>query len=304
MAGILAETLAGVDVGEGVAAGSLTLFPLRWKAAAEPSDVAVLEEGIASGEVVVQEVGESGSVPDVFVENRLPKPLFILEGEEIVGAKQNRVFNISILVPAAANLKLPVSCVEQGRWFHKSHRFHTGARASARVQRDLKRSVSFSARQRPDRYVSDQLRVWNNVAEGLAATDSVSASGAMSAAYEKRAADFEEIEKNVKLPGDCAGVVVAEGERVISVELLADPSLWKRHEKRVLRSFLLEAMKADAKKRAERKEAEAFLASVGAMECSKSPSPGSGTQHRGDTEELAASALEADGTVYHLSAIA
>lgn len=48
--------------------------------------------------------------------NRGLDPAFLLDGEELVGAKQNRILNLSILVPGQTSLEIPVSCVEQSRW--------------------------------------------------------------------------------------------------------------------------------------------------------------------------------------------
>jgi transposase len=46
--------------------------------------------------VTVQEVSEGGSVPDLLVENSGDTRVLFLEGEELVGAKQNRILNTSV----------------------------------------------------------------------------------------------------------------------------------------------------------------------------------------------------------------
>jgi len=55
-----------------------------------------------------------GSVPDLLVDNRGDVRVLFLEGEELIGAKQNRILNTSVLVPAHSKIKIPVSCVEPG----------------------------------------------------------------------------------------------------------------------------------------------------------------------------------------------
>jgi hypothetical protein len=74
----------------------------------------------AQGTAVVEESTEDGSVPNLRVINRGDGPLLIPEGEILVGGKQNRVVNVTVLVAAGATFTLPVNCVEQGRWGYAS----------------------------------------------------------------------------------------------------------------------------------------------------------------------------------------
>ena len=55
----------------------------------------VLEEAIAQGVARVTELGEGGSVPELRVENLGEQPVLLLDGEELVGAKQDRVLNLT-----------------------------------------------------------------------------------------------------------------------------------------------------------------------------------------------------------------
>ena len=45
----------------------------------------------------IREVSEGGSVPELHVVNRAGKMVLILDGEELVGANQNRMVNSTIL---------------------------------------------------------------------------------------------------------------------------------------------------------------------------------------------------------------
>ena len=86
--------------------------------AATPAGPAYIALGtaLAKGDVLVDEVDESGSVPHVRVTNMGDVAVLFLFGEEIRGAKQNRVANASFLVPEKSDVVLDVSCVEAGRW--------------------------------------------------------------------------------------------------------------------------------------------------------------------------------------------
>jgi hypothetical protein len=58
------------------------------------------DEAIAAGSLTVEEIGEGGSVPNLLVSYDGDCRVLFLEGEELKGAKQNRVLNTSVLVAA------------------------------------------------------------------------------------------------------------------------------------------------------------------------------------------------------------
>jgi hypothetical protein len=86
---------------------NLTVFPLSW---AHPHEApyTLLGTAIEAGEAVVEEVNEAGSVPNLAVTNKADRPILIPEGEILIGAKQNRVVNVTVLV--AAGTKFLMLC--------------------------------------------------------------------------------------------------------------------------------------------------------------------------------------------------
>ena len=46
-----------------------------------------LTEGIKSGDVIIKEVSEGGNVPKLLIQNKSQQSLFIMDGEELIGAK-------------------------------------------------------------------------------------------------------------------------------------------------------------------------------------------------------------------------
>lgn len=67
----------------------------------------------------------------------------MLEGEQIIGLKQNRIVNMSILIKENSELPVPVSCVEEGRWGVDNRRKKpysdsiASANLRARIKEDL-----------------------------------------------------------------------------------------------------------------------------------------------------------------------
>ena len=103
----------------------LTVFPLLAPDTDEP-DYFILEEALSQGVAEVIEVSKDGSVPDLKLINRSPNKLLVVDGEELIGAKQNRIVNATFLNAGHTEIILPVSCVEQGRWAYRSPKFCSG----------------------------------------------------------------------------------------------------------------------------------------------------------------------------------
>src|SRR5436190_1252117 len=95
-----ASTYLPFGLGEPRLFGGLTIVPLF----PERDPVAAyvgLDEATASG-LIVTELDEAGAVETLLVTNTLGTATLLYEGEELTGAKQNRILERSILVAAGA----------------------------------------------------------------------------------------------------------------------------------------------------------------------------------------------------------
>ena len=85
----IARYLSGLRLGEPQCHHDLTLFPLLTDTPSALRYV-TLSEALASGTIIIGEVGEAGRVSQLRVENREDDRVLLLDGEEVVGGKQNR----------------------------------------------------------------------------------------------------------------------------------------------------------------------------------------------------------------------
>jgi hypothetical protein len=133
----LRNTRAAIPI-EIATAAQVTLVPLTGSGDA---DADLLFEATETGAATVSEVSESGDVNRVLVRHEGPRPLLLLAGEELFGAKQNRVLNASFLVAPGSTTEIPASCVERGRWRYSSREFSSwGTTAVSQVRsRSLER---------------------------------------------------------------------------------------------------------------------------------------------------------------------
>ena len=189
-----------VRVGEPLRHQSLSVFPL-FDGRQTPVEYLLADEGIGSGSVTVEEVSEGGSVPDLLVENKGDVRVLFLEGEELVGAKQNRVLNTSVLIAAKSKVKIPVSCVEQGRWRYRSKQFgSSGSHSPSKLRYFLKSSVSHALKENLG-HRSDQGKVWAEVARQQRSLGAASDTRAMSDTFDTYKEQVDQFREKLRVRG-------------------------------------------------------------------------------------------------------
>ena len=96
--------------------GSINFQPLKFLFKSKPSNLKSIDQLFEDDLASVQEIGIDGRVEEVRVNNFSKDFLFISDGEAIVGAKQNRIAERSVIIAPYYSQKIPVKCVEQNRW--------------------------------------------------------------------------------------------------------------------------------------------------------------------------------------------
>jgi len=244
--------------------------------------------------VQVSEISEAGSVPELLVENKLDVRVFLMDGQELVGAKQNRILNTDVLVPAGTRLRIPVSCVEAGRWEYASRAFSPGRTASYRVRAGKQQRVHESLR-REGRHDADQGAVWDEVAMSLACSGCRSSTGALHDAYLGRREALAEFRSSLRLPDDAVGLAVFDGGEFRGLDIFDRHSTLKYFWESLVDSYSLEWLAlGDARPWDPAGPQEAIgglLARIAAVEWEAFDSPGDGREFRFRRESLAGSAL-------------
>jgi hypothetical protein len=211
---ILESFVENLYTGEPVLVGQLEVTPIFIRRETAPLPLLEFEQALARGLVEVTEVSEGGSVPSLFVKNSADRDVIIIDGEMLVGAKQNRVVNTTIVVPAGASVEIPVTCVEQGRWRYSSRNFASGRSHSSSSLRSLKhRTVTDSLRE-TGRYASDQGSVWGDIRAKMERMGSPSPTMSLTDVYESSVSGEDETrlaEEVGALPGQVGYVAHVRG---------------------------------------------------------------------------------------------
>src|SRR5882672_7287949 len=93
---LLASFLSHLELGEKQQFGNMTVIPLFSHVNHSP-EYLTLSEALEKRLLLIAEITRQGSVPDLKVINQAEVPVLLIDGEELIGAKQNRVLNTSIL---------------------------------------------------------------------------------------------------------------------------------------------------------------------------------------------------------------
>jgi hypothetical protein len=259
---------------------NISIFPVVSSQSQDTSAFLTLEEGLATGEVIVREQGSEGlvrgrddrsvyvpqsntgaSVNQLVLINRSKRPLLLLAGELVSGGKQDRVIGKDRIVPIGAPpLPLDVFCVEHGRW--------TGVSQFAAARTIVHPSVREKAA-----VDQKQAEVWDAVRSGTTlkapaaappprmsmqdiqgAIDTNGRTEAYEKIYVSRAVgvsidDFvEEVQRRFASATSSlknervVGVVVAYGGEVAWSDIFASSDLFDHYWNKLLRSYAVEAL--------------------------------------------------------------
>lgn len=201
-----------------------------------------IEEALREGLVEITEVSDAGSVPNLQVTNKSLSDILILDGEELIGAKQNRVVNTTIVVPAESSVQAPVSCVEQGRWHYNSMSFSTSDSfmyPSLRTQKH--RDVTTSLRSGTG-FRSDQSSIWDDIQHKSARLDVTSDTMSMSDIYESQRGASDQLTQAIPYQHAQVGFLAFIRDGFAGGDVFGSPELCRRKLHKLLRSYYLDSL--------------------------------------------------------------
>jgi hypothetical protein len=297
------KKLTSTKVGQPISHGGVSIFPLYLEEA-RPTTAVVADDSLQVSEL------ESATVPQLQVTNTKDIPVIIPAGRVLEGGRQTRTVNVSILVPAGANIIIPVSCVEVGRW-HGGMQFRDSKRiVSRKVRMAKQRGVKGSLDLTGMKY-SDQGAVWNSISEELTSRHIQHASGSYLAAdsyFEQNAALYEVLAQFEKIgidPGQ-TGIAIAYGDKVAGIELFTNTDDFGRSWESLVRAAVLDSpadVPADATVGIA--AVEKFLAEVAEQDATEAEGTGLGTEYHVANEHMVAHVLVDDsGALMHAYAYA
>jgi hypothetical protein len=212
----------------------------------------------------VTELPGGASVNDLLVVNPTPHAVLLYEGEEVLGAQQNRTFDVSVLVAPRSKIQVPVSCVEAGRWDGTRHgeAFSPAPQTAYPSLRRLKNERATRAAETQMTPRADQGEVWQEVARAAAAHDALSPTGAMHDVYDRHRGRLAAMCEPIHLRCSQTGMLVAIGGRFVVLDRISQPDALEPLFGPLIQGYALDARRVDDCAPPTREHAHAALEQV------------------------------------------
>lgn len=294
--------LTSLDFGELQQFKNMGVCPLLTSLDESP-EYLTLKEALDKQVLTITEVSQEGSVPELKVINKAEIPVLLLDGEEVVGAKQNRVLNTTILVMKKSDLIIPVSCTEQGRWAYREREFSdSDTLMSTKIRRIKAQTVSDTLHDSQE-YRSDQGTVWTAIREMSEEAGARSETGAMKAVYEEKTDELDEYLKAFPAVPDQKGLVALIDGEVVGFDFISRESAYRVLHSKLMKSYAMDAIlqKTKLTEVPDVKKAEEFINRAQKCKEKKYESVGEGWDYRFDGKWLVGSALKVDKKVIHMA---
>jgi hypothetical protein len=297
-----------ITLGTPVHVGNTAFVPLLLDllkgAEADDSAYCFLDQALEAGTTKVTEISDRGSVREILVSHHGKGFLLLLDGEQVIGAKQDRIFNASFLIAPGSEVVVPVSCVERGRWgsddrgrdFGSSETTFVGSARGKKLRRVARNAVTHGG------WDADQRTVWTDVQGYLTSSRVRSHTSAFSDAYQ---ANIRRTLGAVSYLEPCerqVGLAVVRDNRLVGLDIVAAPSLYLRIWKKVANGALAEV---DPSCNVVQHPAEVVRRVCMAWkqaQLREQVAPGCGTTLHGIGETVAFGALRHEGKILHLVA--
>lgn len=232
----VAHYLNNIKVGDAIEYRNLRIFPIIAHITLSMQRYITLDEAVDKGWLKIKEVGE-GQVNFVEVKNNGNKMVFIMTGEMISGAKQDRMIKEDVLLPPKSKwIRVPVYCVEHGRWVQVAPEFKS---SRLLVPNALRQRAKIS---------ESQSEIWEEIAESQDVLGIASGTGTVKANYEdaKVQKEIDEYAAQLKtvpeLSKSTIGVVVTTGNRIICVDIFANNGLLNTLWAKLIKSYAMDAL--------------------------------------------------------------
>ncbi len=286
---------------------NLTLVPLMGEGH-EPLSYILGKDALKKKLISIEEKDTYGDINEILVINKSNKMVLLIDGEELIGAKQNRILNTSVMIPPKSNVPVPVSCVEEGRWMYKSKHFYEGDLAPSKLRARTCRAV-YEGLNLTRAFEADQAEIWDTVAEyaNKLNAEEVSSTMAMHEIIKTKTPNTKDYIKHLPYPENACGVIAYINNQFAGLDLFDKPTTLKTMWKKLIKGYAIDALvlatqyKHKDENSSITDNAKNLLKHLKTLSAKIYPAIGTGQDWRFKSKGYSGHALVVENTCIHLS---
>ena len=218
----------------------ITVAQLRCRSN-ELENIISIHKAFEDNLIIISENSEMEEVGQIELENLSNSYVFILDGDILKGAKQNRVINTSVLVAPKSKIILPVSCVEKGRWSYRSRNFSPSDEVAHRSIRYSKTNfINSNKKANISSFEANQSDVWKQVANVNYCVEFVSDTESHSDLFDEYKDELKDLTKEFKCSDMANGIAIFIGDHLYSCEIFNNNNLLKDYFMKLLKTSAMD----------------------------------------------------------------
>ncbi|OGL54261.1 MAG: hypothetical protein A3G31_03980 [Candidatus Schekmanbacteria bacterium RIFCSPLOWO2_12_FULL_38_15] len=295
-----------LNIGKAETFENISVFPIFGKNSEGVSFI-TLNEAVKKGCIEVTEISEGGSVPNLKVKNRSEHHILIFDGETLVGAKQNRIVNTTIIILPYKEVIIPVSCVEKGRWNYRTQKFSSSA-SHSRLYPELRKEVcrdTFQSLKESAHAYSNQSKVWNYIDSKLAYMKVNSSSSAMEDIFTNYEDRLSDISNKFKPLDNQIGTGILINDKLALLEIFSNSDVLKGEFQKIISSVGIDALehreKTSKKLKNPASKIQGLLKKMKDAKLEAFDGVGGGKDLRIASKDFIGSAFEYNGEILHMT---
>jgi len=255
----------------------------------------------------VQEINSGGDVNLLLAINQSSSYVLLIDGDVLEGAKQTRVLNTSVLLPPHSKTKIPVSCVEQGRWRYISPEFCGSDYAAPSDIRAMKVAGVHHSLRHNLGHLADQGRVWQCVGRVQDRFGVLSDTDSMADIFSAKRNEFTQTIGSFRSDHGASGMAVFQGRTLLSIDLFNRRDIYSDYFHPLLRGAAATSVAAPESQKPVSEHEAVFrtidlLDHIESLDRIRYPAVGAGREERFQSTQCTGFQLLLDRELIHLAA--
>ncbi|MDI6850815.1 MAG: hypothetical protein QMD82_02630 [bacterium] len=258
-----------------------------------------LEEAIINKSVILK---DTHGVDKISIQNNGERPVFAIDGEELLGARQNRILNVDVYIEPQKEYVVPVTCIEQHRWAGSPIFSEGGFTITPTLRSTLAQTVKESLEKKRG-FKSNQSLIWSQIDSTLKATKVSSLTSSFHDIYKTLNDVIEELMEGFETIENSIGFLAYVKDEFIGCDFFGSNSIYRRFEKKLLKSYILDGyIRRYVKGPSIPKSPEEVINLISDITLKKHKSPTEGEVLIGSKESLLTKVFSSQGNLLHVAA--